>query len=86
MYYQPGFLHTAWQEYRSSHSVSEENCDPDHFVRWTYARALAHRQPRYDAMADWGVTITAEDVLAVTSPADFDALIARVIDTRHVKT
>ena len=86
MYYQPAFLHAAWEEYRVSHSVSEEKCDPDHFVRWTYARALAHRQPRYDAMADWGVTITAEDVSAVQSPADFDALIARVIDTRHAST
>jgi hypothetical protein len=51
MYYQPHFLHAMWEEYRATHSVSEETCDPDHFVRWTYARALAHRQPRYAAMA-----------------------------------
>ncbi|WP_309663839.1 ATPase, partial [Tabrizicola sp.] len=54
MYYQPKFLHSVWEEYRVTHSVEEENCDPDHFVRWTYARALAHRQPRYQAMARWG--------------------------------
>ena len=29
-----------------------EQVDPDAFVRWTYARALAHRQPRYRAIAD----------------------------------
>jgi hypothetical protein len=80
MYYQPAFLHAAWEEYRATHSVSEENCDPDHFVRWTYARALAHRQPRYAAMARWGVTVTAEEVAEVRSTADFDALIARAID------
>ncbi len=80
MYYQPHFLHAAWEEYRATHSVIEETCDPDHFVRWTYARALAHRQPRYTAMARWGVTVTAEEVGEVSTPHDFDALMARAID------
>jgi hypothetical protein len=82
MYYQPDFLHPAWEDYRASHSVTEDNCDPDHFVRWTYARALAHRQPRYAAMARWGVTVTAEAVAQVRNPADFDTMIARAIDQR----
>ncbi len=38
MYYQPAFLHAAWEEYRTLHDATEETCDPDHFVRWTYAR------------------------------------------------
>jgi hypothetical protein len=80
MYYQPHFLHAAWEEYRATHSVTEETCDPDHFVRWTYARALAHRQPRYAAMARWGVTVTAEEVAEVASTADFYTLMARAID------
>lgn len=80
MYYQPDFLHAMWEEYRATHSVTEENCDPDHFVRWTYARALAHRQPRYAAMANWGVTVTAEEVAQVRDGAGFSDLIARAID------
>jgi hypothetical protein len=80
MYYQPPFLHAMWQDYRASHSVTEETCDPDHFVRWTYARALAHRQPRYAAMAEWGVTVTAEEVAQVRDAAGFDDLMARAID------
>jgi hypothetical protein len=80
MYYQPAFLHSAWEEYRATHSVTEETCDPDAFVRWTYARALAHRQPRYAAMARQGVTVTAEEVAMVRTPADFDAMIAKAID------
>jgi hypothetical protein len=80
MYYQPTFLHAMWEEYRATHSVTEETCDPDAFVRWTYARALAHRQPRYAAMARQGVTVTAEEVAAVKDPAGFDAMIARAID------
>ncbi|WP_128516500.1 ATPase [Tabrizicola thermarum] len=82
MYYQPQFLHAAWEDYRATHSVTEETCDPDHFVRWTYARALAHRQPRYAAMARWGVTVTAEEVAAVRSAEDFDALMASALDRR----
>jgi hypothetical protein len=82
MYYQPGFLHAMWEEYRATHSVTEETCDPDHFVRWTYARALAHRQPRYAAMAEWGVTVTAEEVAMVKTAEDFDTLIATAIDRR----
>ncbi len=82
MYYQPAFLHAAWQEYGATYEKDEETCDPDHFVRWTYARALAHRQPRYQAMANWGVTVTAEEVAHVTSPAEFDTLIATAIDRR----
>ena len=82
MYYQPDFLHAAWEEYRLTYNKTEETCDPDHFVRWTYARALAHRQPRYAAMADWGVTVTAQEVAAVITAADFDTLIARAIDRR----
>jgi hypothetical protein len=80
MYYQPAFLHAAWQQYRASHSVTEQTCDPDHFVRWTYARALAHRQPRYSAMARRGVTVTAEEVAMVTDASGFDDLMARAID------
>jgi hypothetical protein len=82
MYYQPAFLRAAWEDYCAAHSVSQETCDPDHFVRWTYARALAHRQPRYAAMARWGVTVTAEDVGAVRTPDAFDALIARALEDR----
>lgn len=82
MYYQPEFLRAMWDQYRATHSVSEETCDPDHFVRWTYARALAHRQPRYAAMARWGITVMAEDVAQVRTAADFDGLIARNLDHR----
>ncbi|MDO9525798.1 MAG: ATPase [Gemmobacter sp.] len=83
MYYQPGFLAAAWADYLDETGASETEVDPDAFVRWTYARALAHRQPRYAAMArNWGVTVTAEDVATVRDAADFDALIAKVLTKR----
>ncbi len=83
MYYQPTFLTDAWKEYLRDNKASEADVDPDSFVRWTYARALAHRQPRYKAMADnWGVTLRAEDVARVKSPQDVEDLIATALEAR----
>ncbi len=83
MYYQPDFLRAAWEEYRAETGQDEAGVDPDAFVRWTYARALAHRQPRYAAMADrWGVRVTAEEVAQVRTASDFDGLIAAALDAR----
>ncbi|TCM77352.1 ATPase [Rhodovulum steppense] len=83
MYYQPDFLHAAWAAYLDETGLTEPEVDPDAFVRWTYARALAHRQPRYAAMArNWGVKVAAQDVARVTSPADFVELVARALEAR----
>ena len=79
MAYQPEFLARVWQEYLSENNCEETDVDPDAFIRWTYAKALAHRQPRYEAMSRWGVTITADQVGALKTEADFIDLIADVI-------
>jgi hypothetical protein len=49
-------------------------------LRFGYARLLDARQPRYQAMARWGVTVTADHVAAAKTPAAFDAMIASAID------
>ena len=86
MYYQPAFLKAAWAEYRAENRLAEDAVDPDAFVRWTYARAMAHRQPRYAAMArNWGVKVSAEAVAAVRSEGDFIALVARALDARALE-
>ncbi|SLN18605.1 hypothetical protein PSA7680_00651 [Pseudoruegeria aquimaris] len=83
MYYQPEFLHEVWQEYLRENNVGEAEVDPDHFVRSAYARALAHRQPRYAAMArNWGIKVSAEQIEAADSPEAFDALIAETLEAR----
>ncbi|MCC6304482.1 MAG: ATPase [Rhodobacteraceae bacterium] len=83
MYYQPAFLRAAWEEYLRRTATAPDRVDPDAFIRWTYARALAHRQPRYAAMArHWGVRVSAEAVAGVATEADFVALIARAIDAK----
>lgn len=80
MYYKPEFLLDRWQHYLEETGLSEDRVDPDAFVRWTYAAALAHRQPLYEGMSKWGVTVTAEEVAAVTSTAAFDDLIATALE------
>ncbi|WP_027258818.1 hypothetical protein [Leisingera aquimarina] len=83
MSYQPEFLDRVWQEYLKENGIAEGDVDPDAFIRWTYAQALAHRQPRYQAMADnWGVTVTADQISAVRDEGDFEDLIASALEAR----
>ncbi|MCZ8079672.1 MAG: ATPase [Rhodobacteraceae bacterium] len=82
IYYQPDFLATLWAEYLAQEGKPEDQVDPDAFLRFGYARILNHRQPRYAAMAEWGVTVTAEEVAQVRNPGDFHDLISRALDRR----
>ncbi|WP_231592397.1 ATPase [Pelagovum pacificum] len=83
MYYQPEFLADSWAAYLDETGKAEDAVDPDAFIRWTYARALAHRQPLYARMSDWGVTVPAEEVAAVRDVSDVDRMIARAIEARE---
>ncbi|WP_022703797.1 ATPase [Pseudorhodobacter ferrugineus] len=80
MYYQPEFLLRVWSDYLTEQNLTEAQVNPDAFLRYGYARLLDHRQPRYAAMAKWGVTVTADEVAQVKTPDDFAALIATAID------
>lgn len=87
MYYRPEFLTECWGAYLAETGLAEPQVDPDAFVRWTYARALAHRQPRYAAMAaGWGITVQADAVAQVQTLADFEALIAGALRRRTAAT
>ncbi|MFK7743980.1 MAG: ATPase [Roseobacter sp.] len=81
MAYQPEFLVAVWEQYLEHNNCVEGDVDPDDFIRFTYAKALAHRQPRYAAMARWGITVTADQVAALKTPQDFDALIEGALST-----
>ena len=82
MYYQGEFLENAWAAYREETGEAEDEVDPDAFVRYTYARALAHRQPRYAQMAKRGVTVTADEVSRLADEEGFVALIAKALEAR----
>ncbi len=80
MSYQPQFLLAQWQAYLEEFAIAPSKVDPDAFIRWTYAKALAHRQPLYDAMAkNWGITIDAANMVTVRDAQDFEDVIAAAL-------
>ena len=79
MYYHPDFLVKKWTQYLADQTLQEHQVNPDSFIRWIYAEALAHRQPRYEAMANWGVTVDASEVAHAKSEEDFSALIGQAL-------
>lgn len=83
MAYQPKFLTECWERYLHETGKSETRVDPDAFIRWTYGRALAHRQPLYRAMGkNWGVTVDASDMATVRDTSDFSAVIGAALANR----
>lgn len=79
MYYQPAFLTAQWQRFLQERNVAPEHANPDDFMRFTYANALAHREPRYRGMSGWGVTVEADDIANASTPEAFTALIASAL-------
>ena len=76
MYYRPDFLSQVWQDF----GVENSDLDPDAFLRFGYGQLLQARQPRYAAMAKWGVTVTAEEIAKVQDAAGFTDLIAKALE------
>ena len=84
MCYDPGFLDSKWKEYLKINKCSVNDVDPDDFVRWTYSEAMAHRNPIYQSMASWGVTVQADLISQVKTPSEFNSLIGSTI-SRNIK-
>ena len=83
MAYQPAFMTRVWNDYLDQMKTKPDDVDPDAFIRWTYAQALAHRQPRYEAMANnWGITVPASDMATVTDEASFEDVIAKALEAK----
>ena len=80
MCYQPEFLDEVWADYLAQKGCAEADVDPDAFIRWTYAKALAHRKPRYEAMAKWGITVSADEMARLRTAGDFDQLVATALE------
>ncbi len=77
MYYPEAYLCESWSSYLGTYDLEERDVDPDDFIRWGFRRLIAHRRPKYDAIAQrWGISVAADDIASVRDPQDFDALIA----------
>ncbi len=84
MCYQADFMNSVWDEFLSNNNVTADEVNPNKFVRWAYAKALAHRQPIYAAMAkNWGVKVSADDISKATTAPAFDAMIARALENKR---
>ncbi|MBF9047304.1 ATPase [Rhodobacterales bacterium LSUCC0031] len=80
MYYRPEFLLPLWQGWLAEQGLTAERADPNAFIRYAYARAMAHRAPLYAAMArNWGLTVTAAEVEAVRDAQDAVAMVAAAL-------
>ena len=84
MCYDPDFLDLKWKEYLKINKCSVNDVDPDDFVRWTYSEAMAHRNPIYQSMASWGITVQADLISQVKTPSEFNSLIGSTI-SRNIK-
>lgn len=83
MSYDPEFLLNTWNAYLAEFEIQPNRVNPDDFIRWAFAKALAHRQPRYKAMAErWGLTIPMDAVAKVKSSEDFVDMIADALEMR----
>ena len=79
MCYQESFLATKWEEFISLKNINANKVDPNEFIRWTYSKALSHRQPRYEKMSKWGITIKAQDIEKVKNTNQFNSLIENTL-------
>jgi hypothetical protein len=83
MYFGKDFLNNLWREYCNENNAQEGDVNPDAFMRWANRKTLAHRLPRYHAMAEnWGVTVDADDIGKIMNTADFNALISATLANR----
>ena len=85
MYYQPAFLDAKWAEYKSINNISaDDDVDPDSFAVWGFEQLLHHRVPLHESIArNFGYKVHMEDVPAVSSEADFIALLSSAIGQQH---
>ena len=82
LYYNERFLDAKLAEYLVEAQLeSPDEIVPDEFVRWIFPALVAHRRPKYEALAErHGYTLNARMAEAVTGESDFMELIASVLD------
>ena len=82
LYYNEKFLDRKLIEYVSEAELDgPDSIVPDEFVRWIFPALVAHRRPKYEAMAErCGYTLNARLIDSVTNEKDFLELVASTLD------
>ncbi len=81
LYYDERFLDVKLAEYLDEAELeSPDQIVPDEFVRWIFPALVAHRRPKYEAMAQrYGYTLNARLAEAITNERDFLELVASAL-------
>ncbi len=81
LYYNEPFLDQKLAQYLEEAELDgPDNIMPDEFVRWIFPSLVAHRRPKYEALAKrYGYTLNARSAEAITCEADFLELVANAL-------
>ena len=82
LYYQAEFIKTQLEIYLAENGLTyAAQINPDAFVCWIFPRLLAHRIPKYEAIADkYGYTIDSEDLYQCKNADEVFELIHGALD------
>ena len=82
LYYNEKFLDQKLAEYVTEAELeSPDQIVPDEFVRWIFPSLVAHRRPKYEALAKrHGYTLNARLAEAVANERDFLDLVSHALD------
>lgn len=82
LYYQADFLNAQLTHYLADNDLTYvAQIEPDAFVRWVFPRLLAHRAPKYEAIAKrYGYTIDSQDLYLCTDAKQAIELISGALD------
>jgi hypothetical protein len=81
LYYNEPFLDQKLAQYLDEAQLGgTDEIVPDEFVRWIFPALVAHRRPKYEALAKrYGYTLNARLAEAITNEADFLELVASAL-------
>jgi hypothetical protein len=82
LYYNEKFLDQKLAEYVAEAELEgPDQIVPDEFVRWIFPALVAHRRPKYEAMAKrYGYTLNARLAESIHNEGDFLDLVASALD------
>ncbi len=82
LYYQETFLDAKLAEYLAEAELQDPGeIKPDEFVRWIFPALVAHRRPKYEALAErYGYTLSARIAGAIRDEQGFLEYVASVLD------
>jgi hypothetical protein len=82
LYYRESFLDEQLAAYMEEKAIDYVSLiDPRDFARWVFPRLFRSRIPRYEAIAaEYGYTVSTDELNQVESERDFLDLLQRVID------